>query len=291
MIVRALQSSLRLHGKRGFHKSTSLLYFYEPEKSNYPIIYDNLQKSQKLSLLGKFWEACRNVKYEFSLLHQEIRDYFADNTAIIVPDAEDIIWKFDGTEKCRDQWIVTCDSDYNEGYSKAKLDFTAYGTGLFHGSLSPRVPKDGVIGKAGYCNVTSTRKRKSFYRKSFYDWSCYNTLVLRIRGDGRCYMLNVLQRGHYDMGWYHSFHYFIYTTGSPYWQHVKIPFSKFVFGTKGVIQNDQRPMPLDWITGFGITLGDKKEGPFKLEIDYIALCYDPTVFEECAYELYDVRKL
>lgn len=40
----------------------------------------------------------------------------------------------------------------------------------------------------------------------------------------------------------------------------------------------------------GITAGDKINGPFNLEIDYIGLEYDPNLTEEFAYEMYQTDK-
>ncbi|XP_078034342.1 complex I intermediate-associated protein 30 [Augochlora pura] len=286
-----LCSKISNAGTRTFHNGRCMLGFWEPERSNYPVVYDDVEKRKNLSLLERFKARCRDFKVESTLLLKEMRNIFNIYPNMIIPDVEDVIWKFDGTLDSRKQWVLTCDSDYNEGFSTAKLDFTRTGTGLFHGYLSPRVPKDGSIGRAGYCNITTIRKTKSFQRKATYDFSGYNSFVLRVRGDGRCYMLNVLQKGEFDITWNHAFHYFLQTTGGPYWQHVKVPFAKFLFATKGVIQNDQEPMPTSTITNFGITLGDKIEGPFQLEIDYIGVCYDPAVFESCAYETVDIRDL
>lgn len=36
----------------------------------------------------------------------------------------------------------------------------------------------------------------------------------------------------------------------------------------------------------GFTLGDKADGPFQLEIDFIGVCRDSAHTEECAYEAY-----
>lgn len=157
--------------------------------------------------------------------------------------------------------------------------------------LSTTVPKDGRIKKAGYCNITTIPKYKSFGRKYYYDCFNYNQLVLRVRGDGRCYMINLLQTGYFDLTWNDMYNYVMYTRGGPYWQVVKIPFAKFLFSNKGVVQDRQIPMPKEGITNFGITLADKKPGPFRLEIDYIALCHDPFNTESCAYEMYDASKL
>ncbi|XP_033334060.2 complex I intermediate-associated protein 30 [Megalopta genalis] len=275
---------------RRFHNSSCVLYVWEPYKQDYPIKYDVVEKPKKLSVLGRLKAGCNALKREGSLFLKEMRDVFRVHPTMIVPEVEDVIWKFDGTKECRNQWVLSCDSDYNEGYSTAKLEFTNSGTGLFHGHISTRIPKDGKIGRAGYCNIMTVPKTKSFYRKSMYDFSCYNTLVLRVRGDGRCYMLNVLQRGHLDLTRDFCYHYLMYTSGGPYWQHVKIPFAKLVFAIKGGVQIHQKPMPTALVTNFGITLGDKIDGPFQLEIDYIAVCYDPSVLETCAYEMVDIRE-
>lgn len=71
---------------------------------------------------------------------------------------------------------------------------------------------------------------------------------------------------------------------------LQIPFSKFFLSSKGRIQDKQCPIPLHRVTNFGITLGDKINGPFQLEIDYIGLEYDPNHYEEFAYEMYKTDK-
>jgi NADH dehydrogenase [ubiquinone] 1 alpha subcomplex assembly factor 1 len=58
--------------------------------------------------------------------------------------------------------------------------------------------------------------------------------------------------------------------------------------SKGRIQDKQEPIPLNRLTSFGITAGDKTEGPFHLEIDYIGLEFDPSHKEVTAYETYNV---
>jgi len=49
-------------------------------------------------------------------------------------------------------------------------------------------------------------------------------------------------------------------------------------------------LPLYRITNFGITVSDKADGPFQLEIDYIGAEFDPTHHEETAYEMYEVQQ-
>lgn len=71
---------------------------------------------------------------------------------------------------------------------------------------------------------------------------------------------------------------------------LQIPFSKFFLASKGRIQDRQGPIALNQISHFGITLGDKINGKFNLEIDYIGLEFDPNHHEEFAYEMYQTSK-
>ena len=60
--------------------------------------------------------------------------------------------------------------------------------------------------------------QKSFNRQIPYDWSHYNTLMLRLRGDGRPYMVVLQMDREYDLMWFDQYHYPLWTRGGPYWQ-------------------------------------------------------------------------
>lgn len=174
-------------------------------------------------------------------------------------------------------------------YCLSRLEMSSTGTGVFSGTISTRLPKDGRIKYTGYCNMNSVPKRRSFQREVYHDWSAYTHIVLRVRGDGRCYVLNLATRGIFDLTWNDVYHYVLHTRGGPYWQYVRIPFSKFIFSSKGRLQDKQMPIMLHEITNFGISLADDVNGHFRLEIDYIGLEHDEFHNEEFAYESYDVR--
>lgn len=70
----------------------------------------------------------------------------------------------------------------------------------------------------------------------------------------------------------------------------QIPFSKFFFASKGRIQDRQSPLPQTRISHFGITVSDKADGPFQLEIDYIGAEFDQSHYEETAYEMYEIQQ-
>ncbi|KAG9465682.1 hypothetical protein GDO78_017909 [Eleutherodactylus coqui] len=99
-------------------------------------------------------------------------------------------------------------------------------------------------------------------------------------------MVNIQSEMYFSANWDDLYNYFLYTRGGPYWQDVKIPLSKFFMTSRGRIQDGQYPLWPDKITTLGFTLGDRADGPFQLEIDFIGLCRDEAHTEEFAYELY-----
>lgn len=90
----------------------------------------------------------------------------------------------------------------------------------------------------------------------------------------------------------------------------QIPFSKFFLTHRGRIHDSQHPIWLDkvrvsqvrqlqptatvsltnclilQVNTIGLTLGDKADGQFQLEIDFIGVCKDNAHTEEFAYESY-----
>ncbi|XP_012542034.1 complex I intermediate-associated protein 30, mitochondrial [Monomorium pharaonis] len=276
-------------GRRKLHTTSTLCFLERDRKSGYKRLYDKPPPVQDLNIFRRIREGYRQFKEEFGILMEEVKEQLRMDPIIIYrPNEIDVVWRFRGNPKALDQWVTTCDSDYNEGFSTAKLELSSTGTGVFYGTLNNRLPKDGKIKYAGYVNINSVPKRKSFKREVYHDWTSYTHLVLRVRGDGRCYVVNIATRGIFDLTWNDMYHYVLHTRGGPYWQYVRIPFSKFVFASKGRLQDVQMPIELHEVSNFGISLGDDVSGHFRLEIDYIGLEYDEFHTEECAYESYDL---
>nr|CAG4636314.1 EOG090X091L [Eubosmina coregoni]SVE69904.1 EOG090X091L [Eubosmina coregoni] len=231
----------------------------------------------------------KQLKKEIKIWTEEVKDTFEFDPimSLPMPGEVDKVWTFNN-ETNFDNWVVTSDSDHKEGYSTSAFTVSPVGKGLFSGNLCTELIKGGNVKKTGFCNIRSVRPQKSFKRDSFHDWGCYTHLVLRVRGDGRSFMINVGTAGYYDITWNDNYHFALYTRGGPHWQISRIPFSKFYLASKGRVQDKQDALPLDRITSFGITAGDKINGPFRLEIDYIGLEFDPSHTEEHAYEKYRV---
>jgi NADH dehydrogenase [ubiquinone] 1 alpha subcomplex assembly factor 1 len=69
---------------------------------------------------------------------------------------------------------------------------------------------------------------------------------------------------------------------------LQIPFSKFFLATHARIQDKQFPVKDGGrISSIGITMCDKIDGPFQLEMEWIGVYHDVTHFERFAYENFD----
>ncbi|XP_011306536.1 probable complex I intermediate-associated protein 30, mitochondrial [Fopius arisanus] len=270
---------------RHLHISQKALVFHEVDpKSGYPHISD--YKEEKLNPLQRIYKGYFQFIEECKKLGEEIKDSLhVDPTLLVYPEEVDVQWKFNGDPKILDKWIVTCDSDYNHGFSKATLELSSTGAGVFSGRLDTRVPKDGILNLAGFCNIRSVVPRGPFKIVKPFQWFRYTHLILRVRGDGRSYMIYLHLKNEYDIMWADLHGFPLYTRGGPYWQYVKIPFSKFFLTNRGRIQDSQAPIRLWEVLSIGIT-ATGIPGPFNLEIDYIGVQQDPKHREEFAYEMY-----
>lgn len=248
--------------------------------------YSSKEKRNRKELIQ---EGLKELRIELSKWKGEVIEKFEDDPIIVRPGDMDKVWILKNEEQLKN-WVATSDKDHGEGYSSCSLSLSPAGHGLFSGQINTQVPKDGRVKKAGYCNMKSIRPRLSFKREVYLDWSLYNHLELRVRGDGRTYLLNISTAGYFDLHWNDMYSYPLYTRGGPHWQVTKIPFSKFFLSSKGRLQDKQCPIPLQRVVSLGISAGDRVNAPFRLEIDYIGVYSDPDHTEEFAYEMYKLPK-
>ncbi|KAE8587708.1 hypothetical protein XENTR_v10022078 [Xenopus tropicalis] len=252
-----------------------------------------------------FEKGVAGVKKHFGLLKKEVEDHLrgpgGKTLRENILEQTNVVWEFRSLEDL-DKWTLSSDQEIG-GKSQVSLKLGRNNqTALFYGTLNTEVPRDGETRYSGYCTMKSKTPLGAFNRKLHYDWSNFNTLYLRVRGDGRPWMVNIKSDSYFSQQRDDLYNYFIYTQGGPYWQDIKcrenvyislsscclwqIPFSKFFLSSRGRIQDNQHPLWTDKITAVGFTLGDKANGPFQLEIDFIGLCNDRAHTEEFAYEKY-----
>ena len=91
-----------------------------------------------------------------------------------------------------------------------------------------------------------------------------DVIVARVRGDGREYNFNLYgQRDFGRFSYRQSF-----KTKRDEWIEVSMPVDQFVANWRGRVFPNETLDPSQ-VTGLGFQLGDKRAGPFKLEVDWI----------------------
>lgn len=203
---------------RYIHKTKVInaLFYEKDPKSGYKT------KDPNISRIDNIRHGLKELKHEIALWKDEWKERLEmDPTIIYRPGEIDVAWKLD-SQDALNQWVLTCDSDHSEGYSNCSLNLNSGRNAIFAGELNTKIPKDGRVQRAGYCNMRSLRQRKSFKRDSYLDWTSYNILVLKVRGDGRSYMLNLATSGYFDVMWNDVYNYALFTRGGPYWQLTKV---------------------------------------------------------------------
>ena len=167
--------------------------------------------------------------------------------------AEDkMIPLFDFTEADAPKQWQTVNDGVMGGVSEGKFKITDAKTMEFFGTLS-------LANNGGFASVRTKAKKLSLEKD--------DTLVAKIRGDGRQYMLNLYpnkQRMAYS---YRA----TVQTKTDEWIEVKVPLDKFEATSFGRIVKNAGLVKPEEINSLGFMLGDKKAGRFKMEIEWIKL--------------------
>lgn len=267
---------------RHFTNSQALWNFWEKDKKG------GYETKIEKPLKELVKEGFKEIKPEIKKFNEEVKaKIMCDRVRLYMHNDYEIAWKFSDSS-VTDSWVVTADSDHNQGKSKASFVLGANQKGVFKGYLNNDPPKDGVIKYTGYCNIRSPKNMISFKRPRPFDWDMYTHLLLRVRGDGRTYQTILYVERTFDLQWNDQYNYPLYTRGGPYWQITKIPFSKYYLSSKGRIQDKQEHVQADQIVAVGITLADDVPGPFSLEIDFIGVMFDENHNDVFEYEMFPV---
>ncbi|XP_045187117.2 complex I intermediate-associated protein 30, mitochondrial-like [Mercenaria mercenaria] len=265
--------------KRYKQTEQSDIGLYFPQKEKLP---------RKGSVIKEISDGLEIIKAGIPQYKQEWLEKFYSDLPVGAEHGDfEYFQRFNGKDSLKD-WLVSTDQDTDQGKSSATFTASPAGSALFQGYINTDVPKDGITKRAGYCNLRSPYNKLAFERQVPYDWSRYTHMYLRVRGDGRNYMLLIQMDRFFDVQTHDMYNFPLYTRGGPYWQTVKVPFSSFFLANRGRAQDQQKPFSLDKIKNFGLSVGDGVKGPFRLEIDYIALVRDELADnrQDFKYELY-----
>ncbi|HUU82820.1 MAG TPA: CIA30 family protein [Phycisphaerae bacterium] len=148
-----------------------------------------------------------------------------------------------------EDWFAVNDTVMG-GFSQGTFRITDDGMLMFYGSVS-------LDNNGGFASIRS--------RGPALDLSAYDSLVVRLRGDGREYSCSVRTDYPIMAGAY----YFDVPTRAGQWQEIHLPLRSFQARSFGRPLTAAPPLNARDIRGIGFIIADKQEGPFKLEIDWV----------------------
>ncbi|MBC8469079.1 MAG: CIA30 family protein [Planctomycetes bacterium] len=147
------------------------------------------------------------------------------------------------------QWISVNDNVMG-GISDGSFRFTDDKTLEFSGNLS-------LENRGGFASI---RTRPADLKLDGYD-----TIAIRVKGDGRTYYFNLRTSSRNAAGSYRA----PVNTQKETWQEVRIPLKNFEYTSYGRRIAGAEPLRANKVQSVGFTLSDKKAGPFRLEVSWI----------------------
>ena len=138
------------------------------------------------------------------------------------------------------------------GVSEGRFKITADKTMEFSGRLS-------LENNGGFASVRT--------KLTNFDIHGGDTLVVRVKGDGREYVLNIYTKSRRMAFSYRA----PLPTTRDEWTEVSVPLDEFVPTSFGNRVEGMAPVEPDQINSLGFMLSDKKPGPFKLEVEWMKI--------------------
>ena len=167
---------------------------------------------------------------------------------VMADDKPQPLFDFTGADAAK-EWQAVNDGVMG-GVSEGKFKITDMMTLEFFGTLS-------LENNGGFASVRSEAKKLGLEKS--------DTLVARVRGDGREYSMNLYLDKPLIAYSYRA----EVQTKKDEWIEVKLPLDKFEATSFGRMVKDAGAVKPQEINGLGFLLGDKKAGPFKMEVESI----------------------
>ena len=157
---------------------------------------------------------------------------------------------FDGPDAAQ-KWQAVNDGVMG-GVSEGRFKITADKTMEFSGRLS-------LENNGGFASVRT--------KLTNFDIHGGDTLVVRVKGDGREYVLNIYTNSRRMAFSYRA----PLPTTRDEWTEVSVPLDEFIPTSFGNRVQGMGPVEPDQINSLGFMLSDKKPGPFKLEVEWMKI--------------------
>ncbi|KAI3341062.1 complex I intermediate-associated protein 30 [Ustulina deusta] len=159
------------------------------------------------------------------------------------------------------------------GYSQVALDWVpgaesgreGPGYARFHGTISTELPPNNPsVQRSGYAAWRTLDPKPTLFGKTLFNIDMYTYLALRIRSDGRSYLVNVQTESVVPTD-LHQHRLFAKRPGE--WETVLIKWNDFVRTNHGFVVEPQAEILRQKVRTFGIGLTDRVPGPFSLCIE------------------------
>jgi len=145
-----------------------------------------------------------------------------------------------------DKWVSVND-DVMGGISTGGFRITGQKTLEFSGKLS-------MENRGGFASIRTSPENLGL--------EGYDTITVRVRGDGRTYYLDLRSSTFFGAASYRA----PLETQEDVWQEVRIPLRDFEYSAFGTPIAGAEPIAPGEVRSVGFTLADKKAGPFRLEV-------------------------
>ena len=169
-------------------------------------------------------------------------------TTAMAEDSLIPLFDFTGVEAVK-EWQAVNDGVMG-GVSEGRFKITDAKTMEFFGTLS-------LANNGGFASVRSKAKK--------LDLEKGDMLVVKIRGDGREYTLNLYPNRSRTAFSYRA----SVQTKKDEWIEVKVPLDEFEATSFGRVVREAGAVKPEEVSSVGFLLGDKKAGPFRMEIEWI----------------------
>jgi hypothetical protein len=100
-----------------------------------------------------------------------------------------------------------------------------------------------------------------------YNFEKYNGIEIKIKGDGKRYSISMKETTYFTGQFYTA----SFETKPDEWIITKLPFDQFKLYYFGNESNSKKKIPLSNIKEISLLIGDKQEGNFRAEIEYLRL--------------------
>jgi len=100
-----------------------------------------------------------------------------------------------------------------------------------------------------------------------YNFEKFSGIEIKIKGDGKRYSISMKETTYFNGYFYTN----SFETKKDEWIVAQIPFNQFKLYYFGKETSSNKKIPLDNIKEISLLIGDKQEGAFEAEIDYIKL--------------------